>query len=98
MAGIAMGTNNITNVGTISGSTNSRSANNIVSHAGVGPVNNVVVFSSDKVIQDSGRLVTDFALNDTVALIYLPKAGGTMTGGIDMGANSLFNASSTHGR
>src|SRR5205814_1828612 len=55
MAGsIAMGTNNITNVGSLSGAANTRSVDDIVANAGASVNGNVAVFSgvTGKVIAD----------------------------------------------
>lgn len=80
---IAMGTNNITNVGNLSGATNSRTADNIVSNTGSGTLNNLVSFVSDKVVKDSGISASSGP--------WLPLAGGTMSGDINMGVNNLTN-------
>jgi len=80
---IAMGTHNITNIGTLSGATNSRTADNIVSNTGTGTLNNLASFVSDKVIKDSGISASTGP--------WLPLAGGTMTGDINMNSHDLTN-------
>ena len=52
---LVMGGNNITGVGTISGATNSRTADNIVSNTGTVIVGRVVTFVSGKVVQYSPK-------------------------------------------
>ncbi len=86
---IAMATHNITNAGTISGATNSRTADNIVSNAGTSVASNVAIFSgtSGKVITDSGASLSQ----------YLPLAGGTMSGTLAMGTNNITNVGSISG-
>jgi hypothetical protein len=117
---INMSTNNITNVGSISGSTNSRTADNIVSNSGTGgsgylasfvsdkviqdsgivaanvvtnsstgTVGNVPTFSADKVIQDSGTALSALATSASVSSTYLAKAGGAMTGALDISATQI---------
>ncbi|HRP36812.1 MAG TPA: hypothetical protein PLS50_03305 [Candidatus Dojkabacteria bacterium] len=81
---ITMGTHNITNVGTLSGATNSRTVDNIVSNTGTGALNNIVSFTSDKVIKDSGITAASITGGP-----FLPLAGGTMSGNIAMGANDI---------
>lgn len=62
---IGMGTNNLTNVGTISGATYSRTADNIVSNASTGVANNLPVFSgaTGKIITDSGVAISGISSN-----------------------------------
>lgn len=86
---IDMITNNLMNVGTISGATNSRTADNIVSSNANGVAGNLPTWSGTaKVLQESGvplnSLATTAALNN-----YLPTAGGTMTGAVAMGGNPI---------
>ena len=92
-----MAANNVTNVGTISGAVNSRAADNIVSNTGTGTAGRVVTFVSDKVVQDGGTLLSDLATSAAVSTAYLAKAGGTMTGAIAMGTNSITNIGSISG-
>ena len=94
---LAMGGNNITNVGTISGATNSRTADNIVSNTGTGIAGRVVTFVSDKVVQDGGTLLSALATSAAVATSYLAKAGGTMAGAIAMGGNNISGVGSISG-
>ena len=70
--------------GSIAGATNSRTADNIVSNAGTATAGRVATFSSNKVIQDGGTLLSDLATTAAVATSYLAKAGGTMAGAIAM--------------
>ena len=86
---IAMGTNNITNVGTLSGSTNSRTADNIVSNTGTGTLNNLVSFVSDKVVKDTGISASSGP--------WLSLTGGTMSGDIAMGTNDISNIGTVSG-
>ena len=88
---IAMGAHDITNIGTLSGSSISRNANDIVANTGTGTSGRVATFVSDKVIQDGGTLLSDLATTAAVAATYLPLAGGTMTGAINMGAQEISN-------
>lgn len=90
---IAMASNNITNIGTISGTTNSRSADNIVSCTGSSVAGQVTVFSdtTGKVVQDGGTLLSALATNASVSATYLAKSGGTMTGDIIMNSNRINN-------
>ena len=81
---IAMSTHNITNVGTLSGATNSRTADNIVSNTGTGVLDNIVSFTSDKVIKDSGITAASITGGP-----FLPLAGGTMSGNIGMSAHDI---------
>lgn len=86
---IDLNTNNLTDVGTLSGATNSRTADDIVSNAGISASGNVAIFSgtSGKVIQDSGTMLS----------AYLPLAGGTMSGSIALGTNNLSNVGAISG-
>jgi len=86
---IALGANNITGVGSISGATNSRTADNILSCATNGVLGNLATFTGTaKVIQDSGTALSSLATTASLAS-YLPLAGGTMTGSINMGSNDV---------
>ena len=69
----------------VSGPTNSRSVDNIVSNTGTAIFGRVATFSSDKVVQDGGTLLTDLATNASVLATYLAKSGGTMLGSINFG-------------
>lgn len=90
---IALGTHNLTNVGNVSGSTNTRNANDIVSCATNGVAGNVPIYSaSAKVVQDSGTALSSLATNASLGN-YLAKSGGVMTGSIDMGAQEVQNCS-----
>ena len=115
----------VSNVGTFSGATNSRTADdilscstaqtagnllswtvtgkvaqdsgvvasNVVTNSGTATSGRVATFSSDKVIQDGGTLLSDLATTASLAN-YLLKSGGTMTGSINMGAQTITNVSS----
>jgi hypothetical protein len=88
---IAMGTNNITNAGTISGAVNSRTADNIISCATSGVSGDIATFTGTaKVVQDSGTLLSSLATTASLAA-YLQLAGGTMSGPIAMGSNNITN-------
>lgn len=94
---IAMGTNNLTNVGTLSGASNSRTADNIVSCGSTAGSNNVAIFSgtSGKIIQDSGIDITTI-----IGGPFLELAGGTgntMTGDIYLGNHNLVNVGTISG-
>lgn len=78
---IVMGTNDITGIDDLSGPTNSRKADNIVSCTGASTDLNIAVMSGT-----TGKVVTDGGAN--VASL-LSKAGGTMTGAIVMGTNDI---------
>ena len=78
MSGVlAMATNNITNVGSLSGATNSTIVDYIVSNIGGGGLGRVAIFSSNKVIQDGGVILADLAKNTGVLATFLTKTGGT---------------------
>ena len=64
---IAMGASNLTNVGNISGATNSRPADNIVSNTGTGVSGNIASLSgtTGKVITDSGVVATSVVIGPT---------------------------------
>lgn len=87
---IVMGANNISGVGSISGATNSRTADNIVSNTSTGIAGRVATFASDKVIQDGGVLLSSLATTSALSS-YLPRSGGTMSGPINMNGNQLQN-------
>ena len=73
---------------------------NIVSNAGTGISGRVATFSSDKVIQDGGTLLSDLATTaamTTADNLRLLKSGGTMTGSIAMGAFDLTNVGNISG-
>lgn len=90
---LAMATFNILNAGSISGSVNSRSANDILSCATSGTSGNVLTFTGTaKVAQDSGTALSSLATTASLAN-YLQLAGGTMTGSINMGGSSITNSS-----
>lgn len=118
MAGdIAMGTNDLLNVGTISGATISRGANDIVSNIAGSTSGDLASFSgaTGKVVTDSGIVAANVAQNTgagvtsgdlvvfsgtggrlltsagTSLAAYLPLAGGTMSGAINMGAQEINN-------
>lgn len=89
---IALGTNNLTNVGSISGVTNSRTADNILSCTTNGVSGNLATFTGTaKVVQDSGTALSSLATTASLAS-YLPLAGGTMTGSINMGNQRVTNS------
>jgi hypothetical protein len=77
--------------GSISGATNTRTADNIVSNTGAGVVGSVATFSnvSGKIIQDGGVLLSALLTSATAASTYLPLAGGTMTGALAMGSQEI---------
>jgi hypothetical protein len=76
-----MNSRDITNVDDLSGPTNSRKADNIVSCTGAAVSGNVATFSgaTGKVISDSGASLSS----------YLPLAGGTMSGALNMNLNPI---------
>ena len=85
-----MGGYDISVVNQLSGSVNSRAADDIVSSSGTATAGRVAIFSSNKVIQDGGTLLSSLATTAALAS-YLPKAGGTMTGDINMGTHNITN-------
>ena len=78
--------------GSISGTVNTRLTNDIVSNTGTGTLNNIVVFTSDKIIKDSTIPISAIS-----GYPYLPLAGGTMAGAIAMGTKSITNVGSLSG-
>jgi hypothetical protein len=76
---VNMGANNLTNVGLLSGTSISRNANDIVSNTSAAVAGNVANFVNANVIVDSGHALSE----------YLPLAGGTMSGSVSMGGNSI---------
>lgn len=123
-----MGTHALLHCGAISGATNSRTADNLVSNAGTGAVGSLASFASDKVVQDAGitasnvvtnagaatagrvatfsankviqdggTLLSSLATSAGVAAIYVPLAGATMTGDLDMGTHSLLHCGAISG-
>lgn len=91
---IAMGTHNLSNVGTLSGAANSRTADNIVSNLGISIDSNVAMFAgvSGKVVKDSGVTIASVTGGPFLAL-----TGGTMSGAIAMGTNNLSNIGTISG-
>jgi hypothetical protein len=81
---LAMGTHDITNVGSISGATNTRAADDIVSNAGTSADTNLASFSgtSGKVVQDSGI---------AAANVFLADGSVFMTGGMNMNNQGIGN-------
>lgn len=75
--------------GSVRGLNNSRPADDIVSTSSAGVVGNLPTFSASKVVVDSNVALASLATNAAVAAVYLPKAGGVMTGSIAMGTNSV---------
>lgn len=67
---IAMATHNITNIGSVSGATNSRTADNIVSNAGASTSGHMSSFSgaTGKVITDSGVVAANVVTNSGAAV------------------------------
>ena len=91
---IAMGTNNITNIGSLSGATNTRTADNIISCTTNGVSGDIATFTGTaKLIQDSGVLLSSLLTSATAATTYLALSGGTMSGGIIMGSHSITGIS-----
>lgn len=87
---IDMGANNISNAGTLSGSTTSRAVNNITSCATSGVSGNISTFTGTaKVLQDSGVLLSSLLSSSTAAATYLPLTGGTMFGNINLGTYGI---------
>jgi hypothetical protein len=87
MAGaIDMKANDVLHVANLSGATNTRTADNIVSNAGASVDTRIATFSgvSGKVIQDSGHALSE----------YLQLAGGTMSGDLNMGSHNLASVAS----
>ena len=81
---IAMGSNNLTGVGTI----NSHTADNLVTNTGTSASGNVANFSGT-----SGKLITDSGASLSQ---YLPLVGGTMSGSLNMGSNAITGASTVY--
>jgi hypothetical protein len=81
--------------GSIAGATNTRTADNIVSNAGTGVANNLPVFSSAKVLTDSGVALSSLSTTSAMTTadnLRVLKAGDTMTGAL---VNSLTTDSSS---
>ena len=95
MAGsINMNTNNITGVGALAGTINSRDANNILSCGTNGVSGNLPTFTGTaKVLQDSNTALSSLATTAALAG-YLPLAGGIMSGSLNMGMQTLTNVAS----
>lgn len=85
LGSINLNGNSLTNVSILSGPTNSRTADNIVSNAGVATSGRVATFSgaSGKIITDGGVLLSNLLTTSAAASTYLALAGGNMTGAID---------------
>ena len=77
------------------GPTNSRTVDNVVSNTGTGSLNNIVAFTSDKVIKDSGIPSSSISGGP-----FLPLAGGTMTSGATVNSNNgaITNLSTINGK
>ena len=58
-------------------SATSRAVDNLVTNAGAGTLDNIVSFTSDKIIKDSGIAASTLSGGP-----FLPLAGGAMTGGV----------------
>lgn len=89
---INMGGYDLSVVNQLSGSINSRDANDIISNTGSATAGRVATFSSNKIIQDGGVLLSDLATTASLSN-YLLKSGGTMTGTINMDTHELNNVS-----
>ncbi len=82
---------NIANAGLLSGTVTSRNTNDIISCATNGVLGDILTFTGTaKVAQDSGVLLSSLAPTSALAA-YLPLAGGTMSGPLNMGANAITN-------
>jgi len=91
---IKLATNNLTNVGSISGASKTRTADNILSCATDGVSGNLATFTgTSKVVQDSGTALSSLATTASVSTNYLAKSGGTMSGSVNMGQQELTNCS-----
>ena len=64
----------------------------MISFPGAGTLNNIVSFTSDKIMKDSTIPISAIS-----GYPYLPLAGGTMAGAIAMGTNSITNVGSLSG-
>ncbi len=73
--------------GSISGPSNSRTADNIVSDAGTGTTGRVPTYTGTKVIQDSGVLLSSLITGATAAALYVPYTGATTT--LAMGSQAV---------
>ena len=62
--------------------------NNLITNSGIATAGRVATFSSDKVIQDGGTLLSDLATTTAVNLRLL-KSGDTMTGALAMATNNI---------
>lgn len=92
---IDMNANSLLHVLTLSGSTNTRTGDNIVSNAGSGVLNEIPVFSdsSGKILENSGVLISSLATTSELSG-YLPLNGSeNMTGDLNLGNHKLVNAS-----
>ncbi len=75
--------------GSLVGGTNTRTIDNIVSNSGTATSGRVATFASDKVIQDGGTLLSSLLTSSTASSTYMPLAGGTFSGNVAMGGNSI---------
>jgi len=89
---IALPFGNIYANGNLVSTGSSKSIDNIVSTASTGVSGDVVTFSAGKVVQDSGILLSSLATTASLSA-YLLKAGGTMSGVLNMGAQEIQNVS-----
>ena len=95
--GIDLGAHELKNIGSLSGGSNTRAANDILSCATNGVSGNIATFSATpKVVQDSGTALNTLATAAALAT-KLSLSGGIMTGGVDLGANELKNVSNISG-
>ena len=79
---------NIYTNGSIIGTVKTSAANDLITNSGIATAGRVATFSSDKVIQDGGTLLSDLATTTAVNLRLL-----TMSGNINMDRNQLTNIS-----
>ena len=76
--------------GSIIGTVKTSAANDLITNVGIATLGRVATFSSNKVIQDGGTLLSDLATTTAVNLRLL-KSGDTMSGALAMATNNITN-------
>ena len=76
--------------GSIIGTVKTSAANDLITNVGIATLGRVATFSSNKVIQDGGTLLSDLATTTAVNLRLL-KSGDTMSGALAMATNNIKN-------